>query len=78
MVLFDKLPRAPVAYAAQYHPAYVGLRHDRATRPIVEAFHRENMLVWVYTANRREDIGRALSLGVDGVISDFPERLAGQ
>ena len=78
MVLFDRLPRAPVAYAAQYHPAYVGLRHDRATRPIVEAFHRENMLVWVYTANRREDIGRALSLGVDGVISDFPERLAGQ
>jgi glycerophosphoryl diester phosphodiesterase len=78
MVLFDKLPRAPVAYAAQFHPAYVGLRHDRASRPIVEAFHRENMLVWVYTANRREDIGRALSLGVDGVISDFPERVAGQ
>ena len=78
MVLFDKLPRATVAYAAQYHAAYVGLRHDRASRPIVEAFHRENMLVWVYTANRREDIGRARSLGVDGVISDFPERLAGQ
>ena len=78
MVLFDKLPRAPVAYAAQFHPAYVGLRHDRASRPIVEAFHRENMLVWVYTANRQEDIGRALSLGVDGVISDFPERVAGQ
>lgn len=78
MVLLDKLPRAPVAYAAQFHAAYVGLRHDRASRPIVEAFHRENMLVWVYTANRREDIGRALSLGVDGVISDFPERLAGQ
>ena len=78
MVLFDRLPRAPVAYAAQYQAAYVGVRHDRATRPIVEAFHRENMLVWVYTANHREDIGRAISLGVDGVISDFPERLAGQ
>lgn len=78
MVLFDKLPRAPVAYAAQFQASYVGLRHDRTSRPIVEAFHRENMLVWVYTANRREDIGRALSFGVDGVISDFPDRLAGQ
>ena len=78
MVLFDKLPRAPAAYAAQYQPAYVGLRHDRASRPLVEAFHRENMLVWVYTANRQEDIRRALALGVDGIISDYPERIVGQ
>lgn len=78
MVLFDRLPRAPVAYAAQYDPAYVGLRHDRASRPLVEAFHQGNMLVWVYTANRREDIARALALGVDGVISDYPERIAGR
>ena len=78
MVLFDRLPRAPVAYAAQYQPAYVGLRHDRASRRLVEAFHGENMLVWVYTANRQEDIGRALALGVDGIISDYPERIAEQ
>jgi glycerophosphoryl diester phosphodiesterase len=78
MMLFDRLPRAPVAYAAQYQPAYVGLRHDRANRPLVEAFHGANMLVWVYTANRPEDIRRVLALGVDGVISDYPERIAGQ
>jgi glycerophosphoryl diester phosphodiesterase len=77
MVLFDRLPRAPVAYAAQYQPACVGLRHDRASRPLVEAFHQGNMLVWVYTANRCEDIDRALGLGVDGVISDYPDRIAG-
>jgi glycerophosphoryl diester phosphodiesterase len=58
-----------------YRPAYVGLRHDRASRELVEAFHREQMLVWVYTANALADIRRALSLGVDGVISNFPERI---
>lgn len=78
MVLFDRLPRAPAAYAAQYQPAYVGLRHDKASRLLVDAFHRENMLVWVYTANRTADIDRALALGVDGIISDYPERIAGR
>jgi glycerophosphoryl diester phosphodiesterase len=75
MVLFDRLPRAPVAYAMQYHPGYVGLRHDRATGRLVDAFHRENVLVWVYTANSLADIRRAISIGVDGVISNFPDRI---
>jgi glycerophosphoryl diester phosphodiesterase len=75
MVLFDRLPRAPVPYAMQYQPEYVGLRHDRATGPFVDAFHRENVSVWVYTANSLADIARAISIGVDGVISNFPERI---
>jgi glycerophosphoryl diester phosphodiesterase len=78
MVLFDRLPRAPVAYAGRYNPTYVGLRHDRANRSLVEAFQREHVLVCVYTANAPEDIQRVLSLGVDGVISDFPDRIAAQ
>jgi glycerophosphoryl diester phosphodiesterase len=75
MMLFDKLPRTPVAYAMQYRPHYVGLRHDRANRRLVETFHGENVQVWVYTANRPGHIRRVLSFGVDGVISNFPERI---
>ena len=75
MVLLERLPRDPAAYALQYRPAYVGLRHDRASRDLVEAFHRAKVLVWVYTANTLDDIQRAISMGVDGVISDFPERV---
>ena len=78
MVLFDRLPHAPVDYAMQYHPAYVGLRHDRATERLVDAFHREHVLVWVYTANSLAEITRAISIGVDGVISNFPERIPTQ
>ena len=75
MVLFEKLPRTPVAYAMQYCPQYVGLRHDTAKRRLVEAFHEEHLQVWVYTANRPGHIRRVLSAGVDGVISNFPERI---
>jgi glycerophosphoryl diester phosphodiesterase len=77
MVLFSGLSRASVACAAKYGP-YVGLRHDKATRPLVDAFHRADLLVFVYTADTPSDIQHALSLDVDGVISNFPERIASQ
>jgi glycerophosphoryl diester phosphodiesterase len=78
MVLFDRVPRNPVAHARLYRPTYVGLRHDTVNRGLVEAFHQEKLRVCVYTANSPGDIRRALSLGVDGVISNFPERIASQ
>jgi glycerophosphoryl diester phosphodiesterase len=77
MALFDRLPRAGVNHAVACGAAYIGLRHNRISRRLVEAFHHENILVCVYTPNSREEIDRALSLGVDGVISDFPERITG-
>lgn len=78
MMLLSSLSRASVARAVKYGPSYVGLRHDKATRPLVDAFHRADLLVFVYTADAPSDIQRALSFDVDGVISNFPERIASQ
>ena len=75
MVLFGQLPDSPVACAMKYKSSYVGLRHDTATRRLVDAFHHQNLLVCVYTANSTGDIKHALSIGVDGVISNFPDRI---
>ncbi len=75
MVLFDRFPPASVARAMKYAPSHVGLRHSKATRRLVEAFHRANIQVFVYTPNRPADIQHAISLGVDGVISNFPDRI---
>jgi len=77
LVLFGGLSRASVAHAVKYGP-YVGLRHDKATRPLVDSFHRVDLRVFVYTADVPSDIQHALSLDVDGVISNFPERIASQ
>lgn len=78
MVLFGRLPHPPVSRAMEFSPSHVGLRHDTATRHLVDAFHQAGLLVFVYTANRPGDIQSALSAGVDGVISNFPERIASQ
>jgi glycerophosphoryl diester phosphodiesterase len=75
MVLFGRLPHAPVARAMKYGPSHVGLRHDTATPRLVDVFHDEGLLVFVYTTNSARDIRRALSNGVDGVISNYPDRI---
>ncbi|MDP1949286.1 MAG: glycerophosphodiester phosphodiesterase family protein [Nitrospirota bacterium] len=78
MVLFDHVPQSPVSRAIAYGPSHVGLRHDTATRRLVDAFHQVGLVVCVYTANCPGDIQHALSVGVDGVISNFPERITCQ
>ena len=75
MVLFRGLPRVSVTRVMRYGPSYVGLRHRTATRRLVDAFHLANLLVFVFTANTPRAIQRAISVGVDGIISNFPERI---
>lgn len=75
MVLFGRLPHSPVTRAMNMRPSHVGLRHDTATHRLVDTFHRAGLLVFVYTVDSHRDIRRALSIGVDGVISNFPERI---
>jgi glycerophosphoryl diester phosphodiesterase len=52
------------------HPA---LRYT--TRRFVEDAHRRGWPVIPYTVNAPEDLERMRSFGVDGVFTDFPERL---
>ena len=75
MALFGRLPRDPVVRAVTHGASHVGLRHDTATRRLVDACHRAGLLVCVYMADNLRDIQHGLTLGVDGVISNYPERI---
>ena len=74
MVLYDRLPRAP-AHAMPCSPRYVGLRHDRASRRLVEAFHEAHVLVCVYTPNRARDIRRVFVFfeALHGVVNELAD-----
>lgn len=65
---------APKADAFQV-PEYHGDLH-LVTKDFVEAAHGKNIKVHVWTVNDEEDMRGLLALGVDGIITDYPDRLA--
>jgi len=66
------LYRSP-AVAFQF-PEYFGEIH--VVRPgLLEAARSFNVRVQVWTVNEDEDLARMLALGVDGIVTDYPDRL---
>jgi len=64
---------SPNAQALQIPEAY---RDNRiATRRFLEAAHARNMRVHVWTVNDVESMQRLVDLGVDGIMTDYPDRL---
>ena len=55
-------------------PEYYGERHV-VTKDFIEAAHSKNVKVHVWTVNEEGDMRRLLELGVDGIITDYPDRL---
>jgi len=49
--------------------------HGLATPELVGAAHAEGLAVYVYTVNREEEMRRLLDLGVDGLFTDYPDRM---
>jgi glycerophosphoryl diester phosphodiesterase len=52
-------------------------RADKISPELILAAHRANLLVVVWTVNEVEDMRAVIAIGVDGIISDYPERLRG-
>ena len=64
---------SPSTQALQVPETY---RENRvATRRFLDAAHARNMHVHVWTVNEIESMQRLIELGVDGIMTDYPERL---
>lgn len=64
---------SPSAQALQIPEAYGDYRI--ATRRFIDGAHARNMRVHVWTVNDIESMQRLIDLGVDGIMTDYPERL---
>ncbi len=51
--------------------------HRNVTEDAVKASHAEGLSVIVWTVNKVEDMKRLIDLGVDGIITDYPDRANG-
>lgn len=55
-------------------PEWAGAVHV-LTRDFVEAAHARNLRVHAWTVNAEQDMRRLFDLGVDGIMTDYPDRL---
>ena len=53
----------------------VEYEHNHITPESVTEFRRHGMPIWAWTANQRADLERLVEFGVDGILTDQPERL---
>ena len=67
---------------SNYSPAYQALQVPEyygdlqvVTKRFVEAAHARNLKVHVWTVNGVDDMHNLLQLGVDGIMTDYPQRL---
>src|SRR5438552_12826487 len=75
MALLEAVPVHPTAFAIDAQVTHVGLAFDCLSSPFVQALHQADLQVYAYTVNEPADIARARGVGVDGIISDFPDRI---
>ncbi len=65
----------PEGFVALQVPAEFGCR-PLVTREFVAHAHRHGLEVHVWTINEPEEMQRLLDLGADGIVTDYPGRLA--
>lgn len=73
--LIDKVPSGLAEFAEQLGAWSLNVSKRCITQALVEDAHRRGLKVFVFTVNRADEIARMKTLGVDGVFSDFPERV---
>lgn len=75
-VLFKKIPNDFTEFSRLNLKAFsVNLSLDYINQKFVNTAQQKGLKVFVYTVNEYNDIERMKNLGVDGIFSNFPDRL---
>jgi glycerophosphoryl diester phosphodiesterase len=74
-LLVRRRPRDPVAALGRAGAHALVAHHTGVNAKLVEQVQRAGCEVWVWTVNRERDLRRTLALGVDAVITDYPQLL---
>ncbi|HEY5345425.1 MAG TPA: glycerophosphodiester phosphodiesterase family protein [Verrucomicrobiae bacterium] len=75
--LIGKTPRNLAKFAKELGAWSLHASKRCVTPKLVADAHQRGLKVFVYTVNEPKEIARMRARGVDGVFSDFPERMAG-
>lgn len=65
-----------VSYIESHDMDFLAVLNPVFLGEVVEAAHRLDTALWVWTANRTAQIVRAIHKGADAIITDYPEKAA--
>ena len=75
LAMMEALPLNRTTFAHDACANFAGLGFDSVRPKMIDELHGKGVRVFVYTLNDARDIKLASSWGVDGVISDYPDRV---
>ncbi len=75
LALIEGIPVNRTAFATDAQVTHVGVSFETITPSFLKALHDRSLRVFVYPVNEPADIQTAKAMGIDGIISDYPDRL---
>jgi glycerophosphoryl diester phosphodiesterase len=72
----QKITAAQVITNLGFKPDVISPDYSLVDASFVHDFHQQKMKIIVWTVNQEVDIKKMAALGVDGIISDYPNRFA--
>jgi len=75
IALLEGVPVRAAAFALDAQATHAGISIESATPAFVQQLHQAGLRVFVYTVDDPQQIAFARSCGVDGIISNYPDRL---
>ena len=74
-----KVPRIPasrlVRRTTEVGADLLALSHNAATPELVHELHRRDLGLYVWTVDEPDELNHMIRIGVDGIISNYPDRL---
>jgi glycerophosphoryl diester phosphodiesterase len=74
-LLISDRSKDPVRFALRVNADELAIRHTLATQAIVDTAHKNGLSVSVWTVNSQAHMQRIIRLGVDCIITNYPDRL---
>lgn len=72
---FEAIPVTLAQLATDAGASAIGPYHGALHQALVDDAHKRGLKVFTWTVNAPVDIAQAKALGVEGIISDYPERI---
>src|SRR5579859_4197593 len=75
MALIEAVPVQGAQFALDARASCVGVSLDSMTKEFGQILHQAGLRVFLYSADSPEQIGLAKTMDLEGIISDYPERI---